>query len=182
MGLLNPGQNYDHLLDVISGYDGMHDLQYHAVPEDGIDPFFRGALLSLNAAGEYQLGLSGVAAGEMPMWAINARDDFDVNSDIGNVSGARTRQDGQLLGGLATFVATGGFEIATTEFDPAAVASYVPNRALIHDAANPGYVTAGATPYAIGETIVGTVSKGVRTEVYGQSVLQFWPVFLPARV
>lgn len=182
MGLLNPGQNYDHLLDIISGYDGMHDLQYHAIPESGIAEFFRGALLSLNANGEYQLGLSAANAGEMPMWAVNARDDFDANSDVGNISGAIARQDGQLLGGIASYVATGGYEIATTEFDPAAVASYVPNRALIHDAANPGFVTAGATPYAIAETIVGVVSKGVRTEVYGQSVLQFWPTFLPARV
>jgi hypothetical protein len=182
MGLLTPGQNFDHLLDIISGYDGMHDLQYHAVPETGIAEFFRGALLSLNASGEYQLGLSAVDAGEMPLWAVNARDDFDVNSDVGNISGASARQDGQKLGGLATFVATGGFEIATTEFDAAAVASYVPNRALIADLGTPGHLTAGATPYAIGETIVGVVSKGVRTETYGQSVLQFWPTFLPARV
>jgi len=25
-GALNPAQNYDHLLDVVSGYNGMHDL------------------------------------------------------------------------------------------------------------------------------------------------------------
>jgi hypothetical protein len=180
MGLLVPGQNFDHLLDVVSGYDGMHDLHFHAVPASG-QSFERGAMVSLDANGEYVAGLSAVGAGEMPMWAINARDDFDANSDVGNISGASRRQDGQKLGGIGAFVATGGFEIVTTEFDQAAVASYVPNRALIHDAATPGFVTAGATPYALAETIVGVVSKGVRTEVYGQQVIQFWPTFLPAR-
>ena len=181
MGLLVPGQNFDHLLDVISGYDGMHDLQYHAVPATG-ETWQRGALLSIDANGQYIAGLSGLAGGEMPMWAINARNDFDANSDVGNISGASARQDGQLLGGIASFVATGGYELATTEFDPVAIAAYVPNAPLVHFPATPGFVTAGSNPPAIDESIVGIVSKGVRAEVYGQSVLQFWSVYLPARV
>jgi hypothetical protein len=180
MGLLVPGQNFDHLLDIISGYDGMHDLQYHAVPADG-ETWERGALLSIDADGKYIAGLSAVDGGEMPMWAVNARDDFDANSDVGNISGASARQDGQKLGGIASYVATGGYEIATTEFDAAAVASYIPNAPLIHDGATAGFVTAGTNPPALAESIVGIVSKGVREEVYGQSVLQFWPVYLPAR-
>ena len=83
MGTLVPGQNFDHLLIVISGWDGMHDLQYAASFASG-ETFNRGALISLDSNGEYVAGLSTNAA--MPLWAINATDDFDVNSDVGNVS------------------------------------------------------------------------------------------------
>jgi len=181
MGLLAPGQNFDHLLDAISGYNGMHDLQLAAVPATG-QTFNRGALVSLDASGNLIAGLSAVDGAEMPLWAINAAEDLDANSDPDNISGAKDRQDGKLLGGVGTFVATGGYELATTEFDIAALASYVPNAPLIHDTGTAGFVTAGTSPIVIEESVVGIVSKGVRTEVYNQKVLQFWPVFLPARV
>ena len=165
MGLLNPDQNYDHLLDVISGYDGMHDLQFKA----GIaasESWERGALVSLDAAGDLVAGLA--AAHAMPLWAINATGDFDVASDVGNISG----------GVVATFPATGGYEIATTEFDEVAAPAYIPN-ALLTAGAVAGEVTAAPNPGYSDVPVVGVVSIGVRTEVYNQEVLQFWPVYQP---
>ena len=187
--LWSPTQNYDHLLVPISGYDGMHDLQYHAVPAVA-EVFNRGSLISLDATGHWITGTGAVDSRAMPCWAINASADLDAGGDPaeqGNIAGARDRQDGQLLGGIAAFVATGGFELVTTEFDgaaPALAAYLLGNAPLIHDAVTPGFVTAGtlvgALP-AIAESQVGVVSKGVRTEKYGQSVLQFWPIYNPAR-
>lgn len=168
MGLLDPAQNFDHLLDVVSGYDGMHDLQFRAAPATGGD-WRRGALISVDADGNFVAGLD--VGHAMPLWSINDTDDFDVNSDIGNISG----------GIVSAYPATGGYELATTEFDAAAVASYVPNAPLT-PGGTAGEVTAGTVPLTSGETTVGIVSVGVRTEVYDQQVLQFWPVYLPARV
>jgi hypothetical protein len=59
--LWNATQDYDHLLDVVSGFDGMHDLQFHAAPESSAD-FRRGALISLNSSGEFVAGLDSATA------------------------------------------------------------------------------------------------------------------------
>jgi hypothetical protein len=162
-GTLVPAQNFDHLLDPVSGYDGMHDLQFHAPPEDGAD-FRRGALVSLNAAGNI---VAGCGAADMPLWSINDTGDFDVASDVGNFSG----------GIIATFVATGGYELKTTEFVDTDV--YAPNDLLTAGTAGDvGLV--GLSPALYGDAvIVGCVSKGQFEEVYGQHVLQFWPMFIP---
>jgi len=165
MGLLSPPNNFDHLLVVISGSDGMHDLQFTASPDAAAD-FRRGSLVSVSAAGTIVAGLDVPHA--MPLWAINDSKDFDVASDIGNISG----------GVAATFPATGGYELVTTEFDKAA--TYVPNAPLIAGTVA-GEVTVGTIPLAPLENVIGVVSKGVRTEVYNQTVLQFWPVYLPAK-
>jgi hypothetical protein len=167
MGLLTPGQNFEHLLDVISGYDGMHDLQYKAPPAAAAD-WRRGSLVSLDAAGDFVAGLD--VSHAMPIWTFNDTGDFDVNSDVGNISG----------GVVAGYPATGGYELVTTEYDVADVVPLaVPNAPIID--AGAGLVGAGAVPVLAAESIVGVVSAGIRNEVYGQSVLQFWPVYLPAR-
>jgi hypothetical protein len=184
MGLLNPGQNFDHMLDVVSGYDGMHDLQFAARPalfDDPTNPelvFDRGACISLNAAGAW---VPGVVGTEMPCWSINATGDFDVNSDIGNISG----------GVVAAFVATGGYELKTTEYDTDDAGSYVPNSSLIAgagviataDADRLGTVDFLAAPgllLPLASNVIGVVSQGEVTEVYNQLTLQFWPVYCPA--
>jgi hypothetical protein len=164
MGNLSPGQDYNHLLDRISGFDLMHDLQYKAQTAAGED-FRRGALVSLNATGKFVAGLSVNWA--MPLWAINDVNDFDANSDVGNVSGD----------GPAAYVATGGYELATTEFDKDA--TYHVNALLTNDTVTAGYVTPAPNPGYSTVMVLGVVSKGEYTDTYNQSVLQFWPVYLP---
>jgi len=162
-------QDFDHLLDPVSGYDGMHDLQYKAAPAED-EVFNRGSLISLDADGNFEAGLGGSGANRMPLWAINASYDLDVKSDSGNISG----------GVVAAYPATGGFELVSTEFDT--TGTYAPNDPLIDDdSVATGAMKLGTKPYAASETIVGIVSKGVFTETYNQTVIQFWPVCLPAR-
>jgi len=185
MGILVPGQNFDHLLDVVSGYDGMHDLQFAARPalfDDSANaelPIERGSIISLDASGEWVPGIATARGTSMACWAINATADFDVNSDVGNISG----------GILAAFVATGGYELKTTEFDPSA--SYAPNDSLIAglgdiataDDDQKGRVTLNGVVAAllpVATNVVGIVSLGEVTEVYNQLTLQFWPVYCPA--
>jgi hypothetical protein len=166
--LFESPQDFDHLLDPISGYDGMHDLQYHAAP-DASATFFRGSLISLNASGDWVTGTGGLASNRMPCWAINATADLDVTADSGNISG----------GTVAAYPATCGMELVTTEYDTGG--TYGPNTPLVHDGGTPGFVTEGTAPILAAESVVGIVTRGVYDEVYGQSVLAFWPVFLPAR-
>ena len=210
--MLTPGQNYDHLLDPISGYDGMHDLQFTEYLEDTTDNH-RGSLMSLSDNGLIQVGMASLHA--MPMWAINASYDFDVaggvdwpagggplyRSDAGNIAGQTLAPDNTTVKRrhVGCFVATGGFELVTTEFNPAT--TYNENDPLV------AYTVVGGEPagsfpagwvdvgtilgggeLALEEQIVGIVSKidvdaadGQLTEVYDQQVIRFWPVYLPAR-
>jgi len=163
MGNLVPAQNYDHLLVAVSGYHGMHDLQFKA----GIaanQAWFRGSLVSLASVSELKAGCGDL---EMPLWAINATADFDVASDVGNTAG----------GAVATLVATGGYELKTTEF--VRTNQYAANDFLTAGlGADLGKVTLAPTDWTT-RLVCGVVSAGVETDTYGQSVLRFWPVFLP---
>lgn len=205
--MLTPAQNYDHLLDPISGYNGMHDLQFAGYTVDGTN-WHRGALMSLAAGGLLTPGLTTLHA--MAMWAINASYDFDVaggvawgagaaplyRSDAGNIAGQTLAANGTsvLRRHIGCFVATGGFELCTTEFNPLAV--YAENDPLKPHTVTgaeavgsypAGWVTKGTIlaggELALEEAIVGVVSsRQVTTEVYRQSVLRFWPVYQPARL
>lgn len=173
MGTLVPSQDYDNTLVVVSGYTGMHDLQYVAEPAAGED-FVKGSIVSLDATGKMVAGLDKASA--MPMWAITGVNDFDANSDVGNVSG----------GHISAYPATGGYEIFTTEF---VTDTYLPNDLLTAatgaDAGQVKLATAGvdgAIEVDATETIVGVVSKGSDTAEYGQATLQFWTVYIPAIV
>jgi hypothetical protein len=176
MALLNPGQNSDHLLTVVSGYDGMHDLMFHAAPEAAAD-FRRGAIVSLDANGELVAGLDSLVS--LALWAVNDVIDFDAASDTGNISG----------GVVTTYPATGGYELKTTEVEltGSVAGDYAPN--VLLTAAGVGVDLGKVTPVALagggeaplGTNVCGVVSKGVSSDVYGQDVLNFWPVYLPAR-
>jgi hypothetical protein len=161
-GNLTPSQNYDHVLNVVSGSDGMHDLQYYAAPASG-ETFVKGSLCYVDSSGNLA---AGGGDNSMPMWAITGVNDFDANGDVGNISG----------GVVSCFVATGGYEIFTTEYD--SDGTYNPNQLLTADTSTAGYVAAAAAAYS-NAVVVGCVSKGVQTDVYDQSVLYFWTMFIP---
>ena len=147
----------------------MHRLDFHAPPKAG-EALRAGSLCSLDANGQL---IAGVPAGAdanrpMPLFAIQDINDFDANSDVGNISG----------GVMSAIVATGGFEIETTEVDVAV--TVVPNDLLTADTTTAGYVAKATTsPYAA-EPIVGCVSKGVSVNADGKHVIRFWTVYLPA--
>lgn len=162
-GALNPAQNYDHLLDVVSGYQGMHDLQYKA-PIATSQVWNRGAVVSLNANGQLKAGCGDL---EMPLFAINGTGDFDVSSDRGNIAG----------GVVGTYPAIGGYEFKSTEYVD--TESYFPNDFLTPAAgANIGKVTKSPANWS-SKLVCGVVSAGTEISLYSQKVLRFWGVFLP---
>jgi hypothetical protein len=177
MAGLVPAQNYDHLLTPVSGWNGMHDLQYNAAPsgyqnDSPAVVINRGSLVTLDSDGKFQPGFEAAAAAEWAMacWAINSNGDFDVIGDVGNTAG----------GTIGAYPATCGMEFMTTEFDTTDLSAYTPNTLLTHGTlTDVGKVKPAAGAYSL-LAVVGVVSRGVRTEVYDQTVLHFWPVYCPA--
>lgn len=162
-GNLTPAQDYDHLVAAKSGSDGMHDLQFKAEIDTG-QTWNRGALVCLTAGGKLTKG-GGDA--KMPLWAINSTSDFDVDGDVGNFIGNQ----------VACWVATGGYELFTTEY--VTTGNYLPNQLLTNATAGDlGKIKPSASAYNL-TNIVGCVSSGVASDVYNQSVLNFWPMFIP---
>ena len=173
MGTLTPAQMFDHTLNVVKGPSLMHRLDYAAPPASGQTDILQGMLISLDVDGNIVKGCSNGAHYNrpMPMWAIQGIDDFDANSDVGNISG----------GVMSGVVATGGFEIETTEFVDGVV--YRSNDLLTGATGGDlGYVKrAAGAPYNE-ETIVGVVTKAIFTNQDGKDVLSFWTVYLPASI
>jgi len=175
MGTLTPGQMFDHTEIELSGRSLSYPLDFSAPADPTEDvAVMQGGICSLNAAGQIVTGLGdGVAntklAGLAPMGliAIQGRDEFDANSDIGNFSG----------GVQSMLVCSGGYEIETTEF---VAGTYLPNQPLTFATG----VDRGKVEFA-GDTysdvqVVGVVSKGAVINEYNKSVLDFWTVFCPA--
>lgn len=180
-------QMYDHKLDPVAGPPPQHRLEYFAPVAAG-QSYTRGSVVSPNSEGALVKGVAAGTAGNrpMPMFAIQGTDDLDVYTDGFNF-GSGT------IG--SAFPATGGYEIATTEYVKTdaitgAAISYPVNALLTADAE--GRVTlAGADAY--GDTIpicgivsiatnsttrVNTVGKDTFSN-YGKPLLTFWTIFLP---
>lgn len=169
-GNLAPAQMFDHELTSLKGPSRLSRLDFQA-PRNASASFNAGSLVSLNSVGEFVAGCPVGSAGNrpMPMFAIQGSGSFDANSDSGNTSG----------NGNGALVATGGFEICTTEFTGS---TFAPNDLLTPDTANAGKVkVSGVSPYGAVAT-VGIVSRGLGFDkaVYGINKLAFWTVFFPA--
>ena len=174
-GTLTPGQMFDHTEIERSGRSMSYPLDFIA-PANNAEtvPVLQGGACSLDANGQMVTGLGdGVANtaqdGLTPMCliAIQGRNEFDANSDIGNFSG----------GTQSALVASGGYEIETTEF---VAGTYLPNAPLTFGTdANRGLFAAAPAKYSTVQ-VVGVVSRPVTANENGKQVLAFWSVFCPA--
>lgn len=167
-GTLTPAQMFDHELNPVKGWPSITALDKSAAIGDGVTGIAAGMCLSLNSSGKYQRGCPN---GSMPLFAFQNQNDFDVNSDLGNLSG----------GVLMTLVATGGYELETTEF---LGVSYVPNAPLTCEqsvTADIGKLKVTTIAHAT-DMIVGVVSdEGPITNDNAKNVVRFWPVYMPQR-
>lgn len=139
---------------------------------------FSGRVVHLDSAGEYRFG---IANRQMPLFLFQNSDDPDVTNDGGDA----TTDVGNWVpvsptGKMMSLVATGAYELETTEFDSAQ--TYLPNQSLTA-ATGTTLATCGvltnqsATPYT--NAVCGVVSRGEFTNSDGRAMLAFWPVFLP---
>jgi hypothetical protein len=172
-GTLTPGQMFDHTMIELSGRSTMHALDITAVPAAG-EVVSAGAVMTLNANGQFVAGLgAGVANTQlfehnapMAIFAIQGTNEFDANSDVGNMSG----------GIQSGIVASGGYEIQTTEY---VAGVYRPNDLLTFAVApDRGLVTLARDNYSDCH-VLGVVSRGTEVNADSKDVISFWTVFCP---
>ena len=167
-GTYEPSQMFEFELNQKKGWPSPYAVDYAAEYATGEEGVQAGMVISLDSNGQFVRGMSGDNA--MAIFALQNMTDFDVLSDLGNVSG----------GVGSGLVACGAYELQTTEF---VSALYPPNTLLTVDdgsvtAANKGKLKEG-TVYT--DPIVGVVSAGLTTSEHDADVqlLAFWPVWLP---
>jgi len=166
MGNITPAQMFDHELNPIKGWWDMHALDKRVAIGTNSVTVMKGMVGYIHpTTRDFILG---VVNGYMPLFCFQGELDFDANSDVGNISG----------GYLNTLVATGGYELETTEF--VAGETYDPQTPLTGaTAADLGKLTPSAG-WSGGDMIVGIVSdQGPRTNDHGKDVIRLWPVFAP---
>ena len=164
-GNLTPNQMFTHDLNAVKGWPSTSAVDKSAALDDAevSSTLFEGMVVHIDAASSKIK--RGVASRAMPMFLIQNADDFDANSDKGNISG----------GIVSALVAIGSYELQTTEYS---AGTYAPNVPLKADAATGKVIstTGGQT----GQDIVGICSSGIIPNAYGKNVITFWPCFLPA--
>lgn len=166
MAKTSPPQMFDNILEPIKGWFHISALDKDVVPADSEDArLIAGRVLSLDANGQ---GVPGLAADAMPLFLWQNAQDFDVLRDSGGIGGGK----------LNTLVATGGYELQTTEFQ---AGTYNPNTPITADAPGAGDDIGKVKPGTIAtDTICGIISDGQLTNENGKDVIQFWTYFLPA--
>ncbi len=186
-----PEQMFTHGLDVKKGWFDMASLDYAAKLSPSVTfPVDRGRVVHVDASGNF---VPGAHKTNVAIFLLNGSDDADVsNPGWGQGQGANGANATQTAahfmhiavaptGKMSGLVATGGYEISTTEFD--AERSYAPGDLLTatrtaSPAATDGRLTnASVTQYQT--PVVGVVSSGATTNHNGVSALSFWCVWLP---
>lgn len=158
-----------HMCVAVKGPAPNWRAEYAAEGADVEQVIHEGSLISLNEEGKFVLGCEAGTAGNRPMPMFSCKD--DANAGV-------IRWGGNVFAGYHHgLVATGGFEIETSEFDKA---EYKYNDLLKPGTA--GNITkAGADAY--GEfPVVGIVSRPpAKNRTCECDTIRFWSTFLPAK-
>lgn len=164
-GTFTPNQMYDHELNPRKGWPSPYAVDYSAEYASGVTDVYAGMCCSLDANGKF---VKGVTTSKMGIFIFQNQSDFDVLSDVGNVSGGKG----------SGLVACGAYELQTTEF---VADTYAPNDTLTVETAG---ADAGKLKKGVAYTdpIVGVVSSGQSDSEHNANIkfLAFWPVYLPA--
>jgi hypothetical protein len=158
---------YDHELGAVKGWPSPYAVDKRVQAGSGVTGIVPGMCLKLDPT--TGLASRGTVNGAMGLFVWQGQDHFDVNGDVGNIIG----------GNMNCLVATGAYELETTEFTGVGFNPNVPLTAV-----NAGGATQGklqATTIGGGLNIVGVVSEaGPLTNEFAKTVIRFWPVYLPA--
>ena len=172
--MATPKQMFDNRLNALKGWPSQYALDKSLPIADGEVGIVSGKVLHVDpTTGSFKLGLPG---NEMPVFCWTSADDFDaIGGDDGNISLYGNKK------GTNGLVATGSYELSTTEF---VTGTYLPNTPLAVDdgatvAADKGSVKPGAF-YT--DAVCGIVSDGQSNNAHGKAVVAFWSYFLPATV
>jgi hypothetical protein len=177
-----PSLMFEHTLNAVKGWFSPSALDFSTKLSANvmIDPVYEGSVVHLNADSEFEMG---VAGNQMAMFLI--QDSTDPDATTPSVEGTDEVA-------LTALVATGGYELQSTEYN--AARTYAPNDLLTAVASNTVAATGGVldnrnasnavltppwVPAGTTRAICGVVSRGVKDNSHGQNALCFWPVWLP---
>ncbi len=179
-----PRQMTANTLNALKGWPSQSAVDYVAKLDSSVtvDPVLAGSVVSLNASGNYILGVG--TNDSMPLFLFNNSDDPDVVNDGGDAATVKgVWVPVAPSGNLMALVACGAYELVTTAFSGATgtFAINTPLTAALGNLAASGKVVADA--YGSGNTICGIVSRaGYQDNGYGHDSVAFWPYFLPASI
>ena len=174
-----PDLLFEHGLDVKKGWFDMASLDYDAKLASAVEyDVPRGRVVHVDSDGNFRPGAhnTGVA-----IFLLNGSADADVSNPGTTAAGNFMHRAIAPTGKMSGLVATGGYEISTTEFD--STRTYAPGDLLtaaqsLSDAAVGGVLTnSGVTQYV--NPVVGVVSSGKAKNHNGIQSLSFWCVWLP---
>jgi hypothetical protein len=190
--MATPSQMYAHTLNPLKGWPSPTALDFTGKLHSAvtIDPLPAGRCVHVDSiapvsygpgtSGGTPLFKTGVEHFQMGIFLFQGSADFDV-ANPGGTDWYSIAPKG-ISSGL---VATGAYELETTEFDT--LQTYLPNqllKAIVNDTdATPGtgggcLTNLSVVPYT--GAVVGVVSRGTYVNAYGKNSLAFWPVYLPA--
>lgn len=173
----NPAQSFDHRLNPTSGYWAEHALLYTAdKAASESSTIYSGMCAHVHTDGDLKLGVSNY---QMGLFVLRGENNLETKNDGGTLwYSVRPKVNTTTL---TTLVATGGYEMETSEFDTAQ--TYVINQLLRGHTdgklTNKTLANGIIAPYST-SAVCGVVSRAVYTDSLGGSKLPFWSVYLPA--
>jgi hypothetical protein len=178
-----PDLPFEHGLDIKKGWFDMASLDYSAKLGSVAYTLPRGRVVHLEVVGGQEVFLPGVRTTDVAIFLLNGANDADVSNPGTTASGRFVQQAVSPTGKLSGVVATGGYEIDSTEFD--ASRAYAPGDLLTAplgatsgDAATGGVLTNESVVQYV-DPVVGVVSSGKHKNHNGIDTLSFWCVYLP---
>lgn len=168
--MIDPRQTMATATVVVSGYDGIHDLQFSAGVANGQE-IETGAIVSLDSNGDFVNGLPVLHA--IPMICVRGSKNLDVSTGYS--------LDHNMSGGAAlAYPVTGGYEFKTTRWK--AGETFAVNTPVAPGTgADAGLAIEGAVPMAVGSAHVGITSRAMAEEAYGNTMLHFIGAYIPNR-
>ena len=178
-----PDQMFEHGLDVKKGWFDMASLDYSAKMASSVSfTVPAGRVVHLELSGGKEVFLPGVSSSHMAIFLLNGAGDADVSNPGTPAGGKFMHQAVSPSGKLSGLVATGGYEIASTEFDT--TQTYAPGDLLTAgtstSVASTGGVLTNQSAVQYVNAVCGVVSSGASNNHNGVQTLSFWSVYLPA--
>ncbi len=186
-----PSLMFEHCMTAVKGWFEPAALDFSAKLASAVTlQAFGGRVVHVNDAGEFEMG---VTTTKMPIFLLQADTDYDVSNPGTTGGGIFMHQAISPAGNMSGLVATGAYELETSEFDKTPTAPYTPNQLLTaknsntvqatggvvsNDRAGAGGSTGRVRQYV--DAACGVVSRGQFKNEHGVDVLAFWPIYLPA--
>jgi len=178
----------EHGLDVKKGWFDMASLDFSASLDSSVtDDVPRGRVVYVNSAGNFVPGISNTG---VAIFLLNGSSDADVSNPGTTAAGNFMHQAVAPTGKLSGLVATGGYEIASTEFITSdtvggvtTTRAYAPGELLTADTTglltNKKVADINTAVAQYTDPVVGVVSSGAGANHNGIQSLSFWSVYLP---